>query len=328
MKNLIISLIGMAALPVAAKPKVNSLGDLRAIEQKVVEVVAKGTPATVSLLSVRATSGSGVIVSADGLILTAAHVVEGNRELTVIFPDGREARAKVLGANFYRDAAMAQLIGEGPWPHVEIGDSEPLKTGDLVVAMGHPKGYDPTRRPPVRFGRVMTRETGISGDFFTTDCTVIGGDSGGPLFDLQGRVVGIHSHIDAKETRINNHAAIEGFKRSWGKMKRGDQWGRLGGSELGPERPVIGVLLEESDVGLKVLGVPQNSPAEAAGIRNGDFIVTLAGRKAVSIDALGDVLIDFERGDQVALELQRGKERVQSKVTLASRRELYRRKRR
>ena len=247
MKRIIAALVSLAVLPLAAAPRIESLGDLRKIEKSVKAVVEVGTPATVSLLSTSAgASGSGVIVSSDGLILTAAHVIEGSRLMTVIFPDGRQAQAKVLGANYYRDAAMAQLIGEGPWPYVEVGDSAVLKTGDLVVAMGHPKGYDPTRRPPVRFGRIMTRKTGQSGGFFTTDCTVIGGDSGGPLFDLDGKVVGIHSHIDAHETRINNHAAIEGFVKSWEKMKSGDQWGKLGGNPLGQDRPVIGVLLELS----------------------------------------------------------------------------------
>lgn len=329
MKQLMTSLMMLTAFPLLALPDIESLGDLREIEKKVTTIVSEATPATVSLLSQKmGSSGSGVIVSKDGLILTAAHVTEGSREMTVIFPDGREARAKVLGANFYRDAAMAQLIGEGPWPYVEIGDAKDLKTGDLVVAMGHPKGYDPTRRPPVRFGRIMTRETGTSGGFFTTDCTVIAGDSGGPLFDLNGKVVGIHSHIDAGETRINNHAGMEGFKKSWAKLKSGDQWGRLGGHDLGPDSPVIGILLEVSKAGLKVLEVPKASPAEAAGILKGDLLISLADTEVTSLKNLGEILIDYESGDQIELHIERGEEEVKAKVTLASRREIYRRMRR
>lgn len=329
MKKLMITLLSIAVLPLAALPEVKSLGDLREIEVKVKTVVEKGTSATVSLLSTQeGASGSGVIVSEDGLILTAAHVVGRSREMIVIFPEGREERAKVLGANFFRDAAMIQLIGEGPWPYVEVGDSSEMKTGDLVVAMGHPKGYDPTRRPPVRFGRIMTMQPDAKMGFFVTDCTVIGGDSGGPLFDLEGKVVGIHSSIDPREKRINNHAGIEGFKKSWDKMKRGDQWGRLGGNELGPDRPVIGILLEESDAGLKVTGVPEGSPALAAGIRNGDILMTMSDQQVGSLDKLGGVMIDFEPGDEIEVSLKRDDKELKSKVKLASRREIFLRIRR
>lgn len=326
-----VCLMSMAVLPLMAAQQVKSLGDLRNLEEKIKAVVEKGTPATISMLSAGRggnVSGSGVVVTADGLILTAAHVVQGNTEMTVVFPDGQEARAKVLGANYYRDAAMAQLIGDGPWPFVEVGDSAEMATGDLVVAMGHPKGYDPTRRPPVRFGRIMSRQHGETTGFFTTDCTVIGGDSGGPLFNLEGQVVGIHSSIDARETRINHHAGIAGFKKSWAKMKAGDQWGQLGGNEMGPDRPVIGVLLEASESGLKVMNVPRNSPAEAGGIRNGDVILSLAEEKVDSLKSLARILVDFDRGDSIKVGLERGGEALEKNVKLASRREIYRQIRR
>ena len=208
--NLFVSfLILVATVPLPAAPNVGGLGDLKKLQTQVQRVVLEKTETTVSLVSPSiGAAGSGVIVSSDGLILTAAHVIERSKEMTVIFPDGRQERARVLGANFTRDAAMAKLIGPGPWPFAEVGESKSLEAGDFVVAMGHPKGYDPTRRPPVRFGRVMDKG---NLDFVTTDCTLIGGDSGGPLFDLKGRVVGIHSHI-APDRRVNNHAGLSGFK--------------------------------------------------------------------------------------------------------------------
>lgn len=309
-----------------AQPPIESLGDLRAIEKKVKAVVQKATPATVSLLSNRVgSSGSGVIVSKDGLILTAAHVIEGSREMTVIFPDGREARARVLGANYNRDAAMAQLVGKGPWPFVELGDSSLMKTGELVVAMGHPEGYDAIRRPPVRFGRMMMR-----GDFgfITTDCTVIAGDSGGPLFNLDGELVGIHSHIDPREEKINNHAEISGFLRSWDKMLGGVAWGRLGADHRSEVHPVIGLLLEADGPEIKVIGVPRNSPALEAGVRDGDQIKEIAGQVVSSFSELGDVLIDYQVGDQVEIVLQRSGAEMTLKIKLASRQEIFRRARR
>ncbi|MDB4541427.1 S1C family serine protease [Akkermansiaceae bacterium] len=329
MKRLIIALLLSFTFMLTAEPPIESLEDLKAIEKKVQSVVVQATPATVSLLSNRVgSSGSGVVVSKEGLILTAAHVIEGSREMIVIFPDGREARAKVLGANYNRDAAMVQLVGEGPWPFVELGDSSVMKTGDLVVALGHPKGYDPTRRPPVRFGRMMMR-----GDFgfITTDCTVIAGDSGGPLFNLEGELVGIHSHIDPREKKINNHAEISGFLRSWDKMLGRKAWGRLGADHRSETHPVIGLLLEAIDAkgpGIKVIGVPRNSPALEAGVRDGDLIKEIAGHEVSSFSALGDALIDYEAGDQVDVVVQRSGAEITLKIKLASRQEIFRRARR
>ncbi len=312
--SLIIAMI--AGLQVAtAAPAVKTLGDLRKIEEKVQTVVAENTAATISLQSMRRdSSGSGVIISKEGLILTAAHVVSGSQEMVVIFPDGREERAKVLGQNHTRDAAMAQLIGEGPWPFVEVGESDSLETGDIVVAMGHPLGYDPTRRPPVRFGRVMTQD---ATDFITTDCTVIGGDSGGPLFDLEGRLIGIHSHINIAKREVNRHAGISGFEKSWDKMKEGEIWGILGDNGNGRNRPVLGVLIENEASPLTVLSLPEGSPAKKAGIRAGDVLLKIDETKLDSLKDLRLFLIDHQPGDVLNVSVQRGEEILEMKVTLA-----------
>jgi serine protease Do len=315
MKTLILSLglIGLQTL--SASPTLESLSDLKVLQEKVQNVVVAATPATVSLVSLRnGSAGSGVIVSEDGLILTAAHVVHGNRQMTVIFPDGREERARVLGANYTRDAAMAQLIGEGPWPFVEVGESDPLVTGDFVVAMGHPKGYDPTRRPPVRFGRVMTKDRS---DFITTDCTVIGGDSGGPLFDLEGKVVGIHSHINVEKKAINRHGGATGFKKSWDKMLAGRKWGFLGSDGNGMSRPVIGVILGEEAEALVVQAMPSGSPALEVGVRIGDELLRMGGGKISSLDDLRKFLIDYEAGDTLKLVVRRNGEELEFQITLA-----------
>ena len=97
--------------------------------------------------------------------------------MTVVFPDGRQADAEVLGANFSKDVAMARLLAPGPWPSVELGESGALEVGDFVVSLGHAGGFDPLRTPPVRFGRVVGRN---ALGFLGTDCALIGGDSGGP----------------------------------------------------------------------------------------------------------------------------------------------------
>ena len=320
MKSLIATLCLTVLGVLNAAPKIEGLSDLRALEKKVKAVVKSQTGATISLVSTKlGSSGSGVIVSADGLILTAAHVTAGSKEMTVIFPDGRQEKAKVLGANDTRDASMAQLIGAGQWPFSEIGNSDELEVGDFVVAMGHPKGFDPTRRPPVRFGRIMTR--GEYG-FVTTDCTVVGGDSGGPLFDLEGRVVGIHSHI-AKDRKINNHAGISGYVRSWDKMRNGDVWGRLGGIDRDEKRPVLGLVLSNENSVMSAVKVPENSPAYASGLRVGDEILKVADEIVDDPTEMRDVLIDLEPGDEVGVTVKRGEERKTFIVKLAALGEVY-----
>ena len=320
MKTLIAILCLTVSGVLNAAPRIEGLSDLRALERKVKAVVKDQTDATISLVSPKSgSSGSGVIVSADGLILTAAHVTAGSKEMTVIFPDGRQERARVLGANDTRDASMAQLIGAGPWPFAEIGNSDELVVGDFVVAMGHPKGFDPTRRPPVRFGRIMTR--GEYG-FITTDCTVVGGDSGGPLFDLEGRVVGIHSHI-AKDRKINNHAGISGYVRSWDKMRKGDVWGRLGGIDRDEKRPVLGLVLSIENSVMSAVKVPEKSPAYAAGLRVGDEILKVADEIVDDPTEMRDVLIDLEPGDEVGVAVKRGEERKTFIVKLAALGDVY-----
>jgi serine protease Do len=302
--NLFVSfliLLGTVILPAA--PTVGGLGDLKKLQTQVQRVVLEKTETTVSLVSPSiGAAGSGVIVSSDGLILTAAHVIERSKEMTVIFPDGRQERAKVLGANFTRDAAMAKLVGPGPWPFAEIGDSKSLEVGDFVVAMGHPKGYDPTRRPPVRFGRVMNK--GKLG-FVTTDCTLIGGDSGGPLFDLKGRVVGIHSHI-APDRRVNNHTGLSGFKRSWENMLAGKSWGVLGGDRRDPNRPVLGLNLRKTDLGLVVDEVPRGGPAFSAGFLPGDLVNSINGESTTEVQKLSEIFVDLLPGEDVKVNFSRG----------------------
>ena len=112
-----LGLLVGASLPLAAREPARNLGDLTRLESKVEAVAAKVLPATVALLSTRTgSSGSGVIASEDGLILTAAHVVEGTAELLVVFPNGKQVQGKVLGANFSKDVALVRITESGKWP--------------------------------------------------------------------------------------------------------------------------------------------------------------------------------------------------------------------
>ncbi|MDC0088261.1 S1C family serine protease [Akkermansiaceae bacterium] len=316
-----ISLVGEAT----AATEIDDLKDLKKIQTKINKVVKSVLPATVSLNSLEiGAAGSGVIVSKDGLILTAAHVIEGSDEMLVIFPDGKQVNAKVLGANFTRDSAMMQITDTPPaggWPYAEVGDPKNITIGDLVIAMGHPGGYDADRTPPVRFGRFISHSLD---HFYNTDCTIIAGDSGGPLFDLEGKVIGIHSSI-GQSLNANNHASITGFRQDWEKLLSGKKWGVLGRSGLMDENaPVLGILTERiSNNGLLVVQVVPHGPADKAGLKEGDLIQQINDRKTTSLESLQIELSQEKPGNSVQLVLLRNNQKIHSTVTLSSRGEIF-----
>ena len=172
-----------------------------------------------ALLTIQTGGGtaSGVIISPSGLILTAAHVVDKpGRDIRVVLDDGTTTTAKSLGLDQATDAALAQLKDRGkPWPSVnlsrEIAKAQP---GEWCFALGHPGGFDKARGAVLRVGKIV-KQTANS---LHTDCVLMGGDSGGPLFNLAGEVIGIHSQI--WENRDQNvHVSMAPFLRSWDAMQ-------------------------------------------------------------------------------------------------------------
>jgi serine protease Do len=306
-------------------PPVNT--PISVLDRQIQDLVAQVTPATVGLLAPGGgASGSGVIVSSDGLILSAAHVSLVGREgdFLVLFPDGRQATAKPLGAQTGRDASMLQIVEDGPWPFVEIAEDDPTG-GDWVVAMGHPGGFDLHRTPPVRIGRVLSSPAeGLP--FVTTDCTVSGGDSGGPLFDLEGRVVGIHSNIGMMLSQ-NRHVPISVYHQHWERMKKGDRWGgRLASGPtderfLDPgQRPRLGVVFDARQVGAGAVveEVLADSPAARAGIKPGDRITSFAGSKVTDGPSLVELVQAADSGVPISVEIQREGQTETIELTLGN----------
>ncbi len=316
-------LLAAACLPLQGREPTRNIEDLSKLESKVESVAKKVMPATVALLSEETgASGSGVITREDGLILTAAHVVQGAGKLLVVFPDGKQVQGKVLGANYSKDIAMVKINEPGKWPHVDMGSSKPLEAGDWVIAMGHSAGFDASRPPPVRFGRVVSKGPG---NFLTTDCTLIGGDSGGPLFDIDGKIVGINSSIGQSLTN-NNHAGIDGFREDWDRIIGGESWGALSMNPFAnPEMPVLGIgmAMMRGVRGVIVESVVHGSPAAAAGVRTGDVIQSLDGSDVREGGELLQVLAKRQAGDEVKLGILRDREKLEIKVTLKRRNELF-----
>lgn len=297
---------------VLEKPSPQDLDDLRVIQKQLQRVVDAATPATVSV-RVGNAFGSGVIVSPDGLVLTAGHVVgQPNADVTFIFPDGKTAKGKTLGMNQQIDSGMMKITDPGPWPFVPVGKSGDIKGGQWVVAIGQPGGFDGERTPPVRLGRVLF----ANGDVINTDCTLVGGDSGGPLFNMKGEVVGIHSRIGRRITN-NFHVPISTYHETWDRLAAAESWGnRLGGSEPVRTWPMLGVAGKRGADRCELTQVYPDRPAAVAGLKVGDIITSFAGKPVSSFEQLGQLLADEKPLSQVDVELKRGDETLKLKVRL------------
>ena len=295
-----------------------SIEELKERERKVKKVVSELMPTVVAVVgNDQPATGSGVIINEDGLIMTAGHVTEAaGKELTIIFPDGRSVKGESLGANRTRDAGLARITEDGKWPFAKIGDSKKAKLGEWLIAMGHPGGYDLNRSPPIRLGRLIS--SGSMG-MLRTDCTLVGGDSGGPLFNLEGEVIGIHSSIGGSLAE-NRHVPSSVFKAGWDRMLAGEIWGSLGMMAAGvnPDRPMLGVRMNDSNGQVTVDKVFPNSPAKRAGIEDGDVILKIDGIAAEQMSDVVDQVSSSSAGDVLEVQIMRDDKEQSFKVKLVS----------
>lgn len=320
MRKLISIGILSTMLVSVAQGQVESLDDLRQLEKQVKAVAKSRMDVTVAIQGERGGSGSGVIVSEDGIILTAAHVIRGSDMVTIVFPGGKSKKAKVLGANYSKDSALCKMVDEGPWKFAGIASSKDLKVGEHVVAMGHAGGFNTVRTPPVRFGRILSKNPN---HFITSDATLIGGDSGGPLFNLKGEVVGIHSNI-GRTWNENNHAGVSGFQKDWERLLKGEKWGALSINPMvNPDSPAIGVRNgREVEDGVEISKVLEGGPCDKAGLKGGDVIQELAGKSVLTFEKLSGSIMKHDAGDKITLKVRRGEKIWDVDVVLGRREEL------
>jgi len=294
----------------------DSRKDLEAIQKCLLDAMPKTRKATVCI-DLGEGSGSGVIVSADGLVLTAAHVSTGvKKSLTVIMEDGTKYKATSLGLNADTDAAMIQITDPGPFPFVEIDRDSTTRLGDWVFALGHSGGFDKERGLVSRLGRLVR----IANSTMQSDCILIGGDSGGPLFDLDGKLIAIHSRV-GQQLQVNMHVPMSEYLSNWDAMRESEFIGE------GPfaQKPVkgsgfLGMATESrKEGGLRITKVGKDSPAEKAGIVDGDIVLSMNSVPLENREKLQSQLKEMAAGDEVEFELLRNGKKETLKITLGER---------
>ncbi|MDP2016889.1 MAG: DegQ family serine endoprotease [Hydrogenophaga sp.] len=263
--------------------------------------------------------GSGFILSADGLIMTNAHVVEGADELLVTLPDNREFKAKVVGADKRTDVAVVKIEATGLAP-VKIGDVNRLRVGEWVMAIGSPFGLENT----VTAGIVSAkqRDTGDFLPFIQTDVAINPGNSGGPLINMRGEVIGINSQIYSRSggfqgisfaIPIDEAVRVSDQLKSTGRVTRG----RIGVQIDQVSKEVAESLGLGVSKGALVRGVEPDSPAAKAGVEPGDIILKFDGKTIEKSVDLPRFVGNTKPGNKSAMTVLRRGAQKELSITVA-----------
>ena len=264
--------------------------------------------------------GSGFIIDKKGTVVTNNHVIQGADDIIVKITGGKEYKAKVVGKDPYMDLAVLQIESSDKFQPVSFGNSDKARVGDWVLAIGNPFGFDGTVTAGIISSR--NRDIGLTryDDFIQTDASINQGNSGGPLFDLNGKVVGINTAIIGQSGSIGIGFAIPSNPAShvieqlieFGETKRG--WLGVRIQEVTKEIAELEKL--EKPQGALVASVSENSPADKAGVKAGDIILEFDGKEIDTMRTLPKLVAQTKVGKRVALKIWRSQRLISKKVTL------------
>jgi serine protease Do len=264
--------------------------------------------------------GSGFVIDPSGIIVTNNHVIEGADEITVNFPDGRSLIAELVGKDEKTDLAVLRVKADAPLPAVAFGDSDAMQVGDWVMAIGNPFGLGGTVTAGIVSARNRDIASGPYDDFIQTDAAINRGNSGGPLFDMDGNVIGVNSAIISPSGgSIGIGFAIPSsiVRRTvdqliqFGETRRG--WIGVRIQSVTPEL-AEGLGLDRAR-GALVAETTPGGPAEAAGLKPQDVILTFDGHEVRDSRALPRVVAETEIGKAVPIEVWRDKASVTLTIT-------------
>jgi serine protease Do len=269
-----------------------------------------------------ASLGSGFIISNDGYILTNAHVVDGANVVTVKLTDKREFRAKVVGTDKQSDVAVLKISASN-LPTVKVGDPNQSKVGQWVVAIGSPYGFDNTVTSGIISAKARSLPNENYTPFIQTDVPVNPGNSGGPLFNLQGQVIGINSMIYSQTggfqglsfaIPIDEAMRVKDELVKTGHVSRG----RLGVAVQGVNQTLADSFGLQKPAGALVSSVDPGGPAAKAGLQAGDVILAVNGTAVNDSTDLPAQIASMKPGSKATLDVWRDKSKKQVTVTLGS----------
>ncbi len=266
--------------------------------------------------------GSGFIIDSKGIVVTNNHVIQGAEDIVVSVNGSKEYKAKVIGKDPYMDLAVLQIESDEKFIPVSFGDSDKARVGDWVIAIGNPYGFGGTVTTGIISSR--NRDIGLTryDDFIQTDASINVGNSGGPLFDLNGKVVGINTAIIApgRSGSIGIGFAIPSNSASkvieqlieFGETKRG--W--LGVRIQVVTEEIAEVEKLEKPEGALVANVSEGSPAAKGGIKPGDIILEFDGKKVDTMRTLPKLVAQTKVGKRVEVKIWRNQQLISKKVLL------------
>jgi S1-C subfamily serine protease len=303
---------------------------LDAYSRAVVDAVERAGPAVVSVSVARPAperfrrrgldefrgAGSGVIITPDGFVLTNSHVVAGSRRIEVGLQDGRALEAEVVGDDPHSDLAVVRLQDSG-LPSAEMGDSSALRAGQLVVAIGNPLGFQATVTTGVvsALGRSLRARSGrLIENIIQTDAALNPGNSGGPLVDVRGRVVGINTAVIMGSQGICFAIPVNTVKWVTAQLIREGRVRRaylgISGQQVALDRRLVLDYALTAPTGVRIVEVQPGTAAEQGGLLAGDILIGVGGTPVASPDELQRVLGRQQVGETVALEILRGPSRL------------------
>ena len=269
--------------------------------------------------------GSGVVVSADGLVLTNNHVVESADEIEVAFHDGRKTKAKLVGADPESDLAVLRIISDKPLTPITFATAESLRIGDVVLAIGNPFGVGQTVTSGIVSALGRTH-LGINTfeNFIQTDAAINPGNSGGALVDTNGHLIGINTAIYSQTGGTVGIGFAIPVSSARNIMEQIIQNGTVTRGWVGIEAQEITPELAESfglpdSEGALIAGVVRGSPADAAGIRPGDVLLMVGGKPVKDPQAMLELIAALKPDERSPFRLRRDKTLVDTQVKIGKR---------
>ncbi|MFQ5962244.1 MAG: S1C family serine protease [Candidatus Methylomirabilales bacterium] len=302
---------------------------LDAYSRAVVSVVEQVGPAVVSIGVKKRTrsprfgqegAGSGVIIAPDGFVLTNSHVVEQAEDVEVRLTDGRTLSARIVGSDPATDLAVVRTEVSS-LPSADFGDSDALRVGQLAIAIGNPLGFQSTVSTGVisALGRALRSQSGrLIENVIQTDVPLNPGNSGGPLVDSRGRVIGINTAMIFMAQGISFAVPVNTAKWVVGELVTRGKVKRAYLGIAGQARPMSRRLQREFELraasAVEVVSMEEKGPAYRAGLREGDLIVAVNGQDVASVDDIHRLMTGWSAGSVLGLTIVRNGEKLQLQV--------------